>query len=114
MTAKLAALQRLHDAVVEGTAKRQTFAEAFTERGIASPYWNASSAYDGSLDAAKALHEALLPGWEWRVVERRAWVWSYPSTLQGGDEIEDDDGAGLPARAWLLAVIKALMAQEGE
>ena len=66
------------------------------------------AAYHGSLDAAKALHEAVLPGWDWRArSDGRWWVWRTASDLQVA---EDDEN---PARAWLLAVIRALIA-EGE
>tara|TARA_R100000084_G_C4655255_1_gene152413 strand:- start:2797 stop:3150 length:354 start_codon:yes stop_codon:yes gene_type:complete len=68
------------------------------------------NAYKGSLDAAKALHEAVLPEW--------GWVWSNRGkghvTPNSGkysrlaQTAENDD----PARAWLLAILKALIAQE--
>jgi hypothetical protein len=67
-------------------------------------------AYTGSLDAALALHEALLPGRYWQL-----------------EQDDDDDGLGFwatvcsdgcvgaagvnPARAWLLAILKAYRAQ---
>jgi hypothetical protein len=67
-------------------------------------------AYNGSLDAAKALHEAVLPGWfpgmsqnihfgDW-------YVWVQTKTLH--HDARDQD----PARAWLLAILEALIAQE--
>lgn len=66
-----------------------------------------------SLDAAKALHEAVLPGWKWSIVpsggEHRIGVW--PST-----ELSSSSSAHnkFPARAWLLAILSALIAIEGE
>lgn len=62
-------------------------------------------AYHGSLDAAKALHEAVLPGWAWtlcndgkaHVLRTGSEPWSYAET---------------PARAWLLAILEALISQE--
>ncbi len=65
-------------------------------------------ALGGSLDAARALHEAVLPGWQWWIepFRERAYVGVYsPPTLIIGD-------ADNPARAWLLAVLKALEAQQ--
>ena len=58
----------------------------------------------GSLDAAKALHEALLPGWGWTVSADGASVY--------GDDpkVYDGDDARSPARAWLLAILKAYRA----
>lgn len=68
----------------------------------------ALGAFNGSLDAAKALHEAVLPGWTWGVsttgarVELDAPDWLYEN--YGDNEI--------PSRAWLLAILKTLIAQE--
>ena len=68
-------------------------------------------AFSGSLDAAKALHEAVLPGWEWRLRDNRAWVWT-GVLVYGGEEVETAEFCGLPARAWLLAILDALIAKE--
>jgi hypothetical protein len=70
----------------------------------------AHEAFDGSLDAAKRLHDALLPGWAWETGTylgglSTAKVWQ--SNAKGHIAIDAD-----PARAWLLAVLKALE-QEG-
>ncbi len=70
--------------------------------------------YHGSLDAAKALHDAVLPGWH-GVVEtdgevNLADVPRSPSGTYSAGEIitvQEKD----PARAWLLAILKALIAQ---
>jgi hypothetical protein len=65
----------------------------------------AISAHRGSLDAAKALHEAVLPGWGcevcsgWEVVLRQ-----YHRKISAKHTS--------PARAWLLAILEALIAQE--
>ena len=64
----------------------------------------AYEAYAGSLDAAKRLHEAVLPGWEWRLRDAgRAWVWR---TLT--DQKYSDGDTDITARAWLLAILRAL------
>jgi hypothetical protein len=69
----------------------------------------AFAANQGWIDAARALHEAVLPGWGWVVHgETGAYVWK--------NETPSDDAeaeADTPARAWLLAILKALAAQEG-
>ena len=60
-------------------------------------------AYEGSLDAALALHEALLPGWRWDLdAACNAGVWNSCDLLPA---ITGE--ANTPARAWLLAVLKA-------
>lgn len=70
-------------------------------------------AFFGSLDAAKALHEAVLPGWDWRVEENVNGYISHigptreefmPSTMA----ISHDNSG----RAWLSAILRALIAQE--
>jgi len=73
-------------------------------------------AYKGSLDAAKALHEAVLPdiGWE---VYRTA---KYPGMIPGscpspykaivGWGTQVSGHADNPARAWLIAILRALIA----
>ena len=63
----------------------------------------AHRAYHGSLDAAKALHDALLPGCRARIdVGRRFRAWIITPE---NDKI--DAYAENPARAYLLAVLKA-------
>jgi len=69
---------------------------------VGSAEW-AGLAYDGSLDAAKALHEAVLPGWGFAVTQVGA-------NIEGPMEAYSDD-ARTPARAWLICIIRALIAQ---
>jgi len=73
-----------------------------------TPHALAWKAYNGSLDAAKALHDALLPGWEWNIdagdgayVENRG-DFGFPYTA---------DIPNMPARAWLLAILTAKQAE---
>lgn len=65
-------------------------------------------AFSGSLDAAKALHEALLPGWEWDVASSDAAAVFRGNALHGPAELA---AAANPARAWLLAILGALAAE---
>ena len=74
-------------------------------------------AYNGSLDAAKALHEALLPGWVVQNIGQdgfdpgdgwTAWI-VHPEYLE--NFTSQDGKAKDPARAWLLAILKAVEAQ---
>ena len=76
------------------------------------------TAYEGSLDAAKALHEAVLPGWRWDVTAHAASVQDpkakpnpkFPSSWGLFDGCITDN----PARAWLLAILRALHEMEPE
>ena len=77
---------------------------------------DARAAYGGSLDAAKALHEAVLPGWRWDVTVHAASVQDskakpnprFPSSWGLFDGCITDN----PARAWLLAILRALHSME--
>jgi hypothetical protein len=73
-------------------------------------------AFEGSFDAAKALHEAVLPGWKWNLdsdhgadVNNRETEWT---DKYKGAWIEKSGKADTPARAWLLAILEALIEME--
>jgi len=74
----------------------------------------AAEAFSGSLDAALRLHEALLPGWAWTVGDNETTVWP-PNELADESWCVDGISASAetmpPARAWLLAILRALQAQ---
>lgn len=82
-----------------------------------SPGNNAIGAYHGSLDASNALHEALLPGWEWWINSK--WYWdgnAVPlATVRNSRPTIDlqmcHGKTDNPARAWLIAILKAYRAQ---
>lgn len=87
-------------------------------------YWathDAMKAFSGSLDAAKALHEALLPGWT-RDVDATAPECGITVTLHkpysphSYPDEEKTVSADLSseARSWLLAILRALAAEGGE
>ena len=66
----------------------------------------AYATYKGSLDAAKRLHDALVPGWAWDVCDDgEAKVWEYV------DRFYPPEFVGVcrdnPARAWFLAILRA-------
>jgi hypothetical protein len=95
----------LIEAVSDGTDKNATVTaarEAFPDLSIRR---DVLKACDGSLDAAQALHDALLPGWKWRIEARAAVV------CRMKDEFTRAGCAKNPARAWLIAILRAL---EGE
>jgi len=67
-------------------------------------------AWMGSFDAAFALHLAVLPGWEYGYDGGMAWV-----KLPGlRSSYRHNDKEGITARAWLIAIITALIAEEPE
>ena len=68
-------------------------------------------AYQGSLDAAKALHEAVLPRCEWGCGFDEDEGFGAGVT-SGGREFVIHGGATSPARAWLLAILRALHSME--
>lgn len=65
-------------------------------------------AYIGSLDAAKDLHDAVLPNYRARIdIGKRFRCWIISPSNAKMDAYSDS-----PARAWLIAIIKALIAKE--
>ena len=92
---------------------QDVFNNQFTHENCAG---EALSAYDGSLDAAKSLHEAVLPGWRISFGQN-VWSGKWFATMMtvNGRNIEGLDFSGEspdnPARAWLLAILRALHSQ---
>lgn len=67
-------------------------------------------AYTGSLDAAKALHEAVLS--EWVTWDASHTYFGHEVSLTNGPLDASACLKDNPARAWLLAILKALIAQD--
>ena len=132
MTPYTQTMQRLLDAVEAGeTPNDDLIIAALGHRRIAGGWyvprlvkWIMDPADIRAMGAAKALHEALLPGW---AIERMSWwpgghwtfhLWGTGDPDHNGDrwhthtdgrvEASDTD----PARAWLIALIRAVMAGE--
>ena len=99
--------------------------------GLTTDGNNALDAYRGSLDAAKALHEAVLDGWGYRIGECHlsddaAVFPNFNCPVHGArlrsllsetrdwfsETDVDQRPAGTPARAWLLSILRALHAME--
>jgi len=55
-----------------------------------------------AMGAAKALHEAVLPGWGWVTTQVGA-------NVEGPTEFYSDSTTN-PARAWLICILRALIA----
>jgi hypothetical protein len=66
--------------------------------------FSAMKAYKGSLDAAKALHDVVLPGWGFVIDDGRSLVVRVDVVFSAK--------ASTPARAWLIAILRALIAQD--
>jgi hypothetical protein len=70
----------------------------------------ARQAFDGSLDAAKALHDALLPGWDLSICTYEDDLFevsvSRPTSVQTYDGLSE-----VIARAWLISALRALISE---
>lgn len=110
MDDKLNALDKLIEAVEAGTLGVDDYPDEWTGLARVDLLFDA---YHGSLDAALALHEALLPGWA-PVIDLVA------NEIGMHRQCHDDDGCPTdewewcfevrghtPARAWLLAILRA-------
>lgn len=106
-------LDRLIEAVDAGDAPWRDIAAMSYDCGPQIQPWRRTvgEAYNGSLDAAKALHDAMLPGWDYRIETGRRDIKarvSQPHLLT----YNDPSSAETPARAWLLAVLRAYRATQ--
>lgn len=100
-------LQRLIEAVERGEAASTLFwCDPFSS-SMNGEYSCAVNAYYGDLNAAKALHEALLPGYFveilWWTTRNDEAIVTVGNVHQGKDKA--------PARAWLLAILRAVLAE---
>ena len=118
---KLEALKDLAAKVEAGEATKYSLFNKYdtTWSGISPHERMASDAYNGSLDAAKALHDAVLGDKHpWSIGEEAGRLQGDPSTWCVGIFSYDADKhiawecMACPARAWLLAILRALIAQE--
>tara|TARA_X000001316_G_scaffold12129_2_gene5698 strand:- start:1398 stop:1754 length:357 start_codon:yes stop_codon:yes gene_type:complete len=91
-------------------------------RSFGDNWTHCFDAYHGSLDAAKALHEAVLVGWTVRLNaftphgKSAPYVHVFKMRMKQSDPTISANSSGYqgdnPARAWLIAIIKALIAIE--
>lgn len=108
---KLIAAVEARDEIALYAALR-AISSAAHDKGEYWPAHDATKAFDGSLDSAHRLHEALLPGWAWSIeCANAAEIW--PKGVLTAAVRAYADG-GTPARAWLLAILRALKAQGGD
>ena len=108
----MTALQELLAKVEAGEECDHAFAKVYPVGTMRSDWLH--DAYSGSLDAAKALHEAVLP--EWRITHAfgliSGEVAKFNLTHNEKPSTYVSATANNPARAWLIAIIEALIAQE--
>jgi hypothetical protein len=105
------ALKELREKVAEGTVDFDWgFAASPSRKALPEQWHNAMNAYLGSLDAALALHNAVLPGWGLLFNTYRGFanVWE-PRDYGGYHASEVPENA---ARAALIAILDALIAQK--
>lgn len=111
---KADALIELREKVEAGDCDYDLAWRYFVSRDMSGAQWATRfrEAFCGSLDAAKALHEAVLPGWDGSVhtygiaqVRLRDDRGDVRNTIIG-------EFPNCPARAWLLAILDVLIKLE--
>lgn len=86
------------------------------DKGDWFPAHDIEKAFSGSLDAAKRLHDALLPGWTVDNMGQRAGGWLVQLGRFEGKTPRPAPEAMIrdnPARAWLLAILRAMEGRDG-
>ena len=100
-------LDKLIAAVESVTLSGEPEYQVLAESAVGEEWLSVAESYNGSLDAALRLHEALLPGWEATVaMTGHAGVMFWPTETAQNAKVN-----GQPARAWLLAILRALKAK---
>lgn len=75
----------------------------------------AAEAFNGSLDAAKVLHDALVPGWTIHIGTENNGEFHVIVGSPSNVRLYDEAFNAIMARAWLLAILRALIDKpEGE
>lgn len=117
MTERLTALRDLLGAVEAGEARPYVIEECAAAIWSVAVWKHVSPAYAGSLDAAKALHDAVLPDF---IVDEfsqnsRSMGWTVTIVNEAGRYISSHwpelGFQSNPARAWLIAILRALIAE---
>jgi hypothetical protein len=117
---KLQALIELRDAVKAGDgagfrrANRAVFSTPCQDMELQLREERCRHAYKGSLDAAKALHEAVLPDFRLSGMHQKYKTMRWYVCIDRFDnpDVKFGEISDAPARAWLLAILEALIAQE--
>jgi hypothetical protein len=115
MTNRKQALIELRDKLKAGEVTSHAVDLHLARSAVGDEWYSAALAYNGSLDAAKALHEAVLPKLFWNMGHLDEPSLGYVATVADGHFADSPSWRGYamtPARAWLLAILEALIAQE--
>lgn len=103
-------LRNLIEAVEAGRDHSEKWHPALGEHGFTG-----MMAFHGSLDAAKRLHDALVPEYGYGIGGWGARVWLYSDRSHwDGSNRQEVEMADTPARAWLLAILRAMEAEKPE
>lgn len=104
-------LEALMENVIIGVSMHDEYKSVFPDIKL---HTAACLAYNGSLDAAQELHKAVL-GDRWKtsnVQEHHdTWLWSIECVSGENEGVELWREADNPARAWLIAILKALISE---
>ena len=85
-------------------------ADIFDCGPVTAEWGNIGKADEGSLDAARSVHILALPNRYWRIEEwDGAWTVTIPIDRDVSFEATSEYS---PGRAWLIAILEALIAQE--
>ena len=113
------ALDALIAAVEAGTIATHDFDPFIPVFGVTTEANDAHMAYRGSIAAAFALHKSLVPPVNQYTIDDgpsgsgcHLVVW--PDGLSGNIELQFRGLSDTPARAWLIAILKAYRAQVAE
>jgi hypothetical protein len=109
MTDRKDSLVELLAKVEAGNFKWNAWADPPLDRALMG---KVEDSYYGSLDAAKALHEAVLQGWAWSLYEEDSGEFLSIVSKGYNVKIYEEEWHTDPARAWLIAILKALIAGE--
>ena len=110
------ALQDLRDKVAAcdgmgaGIIARIMASEA-RDAGRLFPAHDIHKAFYGSLDAALALHNAVLPEFGWSIYEEENGEFLSLVSHKAQPKNHAENWAATPARAWLLSIIEALISE---
>lgn len=108
---RLEALATLRDAVRIGEFPAEKSGSDMGFEGISAQVLY--NVFAGSLDAALELHEEVLPRWGWRISGLTDAELAPPRDLRRiGHVYAESTNSGYASRAWLLAILQALIEQE--